>query len=249
MSTISSTTSGNSNTQSHPGLYEYLTELVSKRVATIKYIRKAHEGNTHWFNTILLTKESLQQTYPNSKMSKRTNHFYALGLSLGAILDITNPVDYIKALSQIMSEFERHTNDDSKQKMKNIFRKNKNKDENNYTDNANDYGYLIIPHIPFELDYFETFYTLLDIMAEAYQKLLIGTEGPICTQAYFEVVLKCDGKFKKIITIITKELDATARDAIKEELRLINPLCQVISTATTNTARLPMEVDPAFADV
>jgi len=50
-------------------------------------------------------------------MCLRTNHFYALGLSLGAILDITNPVDYIKALSQIMTEFERHTSDDSKQKM------------------------------------------------------------------------------------------------------------------------------------
>lgn len=47
----------------------------------------------------------------------RTYNFYALGLSLGAILDITNPVDYIKALSQIMTEFERHTSEDSKQKM------------------------------------------------------------------------------------------------------------------------------------
>lgn len=49
---------------------------------------------------------------------------------------------------------------------------------------------------PFEMDYFETFFTLIDIMAEAYYKLLVGTEGPICTQAYFELVLKCDGKFK-----------------------------------------------------
>lgn len=47
----------------------------------------------------------------------RTYNFYALGLSLGTILDITNPLDYIKALSQIMTEFERHTSDDSKQKM------------------------------------------------------------------------------------------------------------------------------------
>ena len=46
------------------------------------------------------------------------------------------------------------------------------------------------------MDYFETFFTLIDIMAEAYYKLLVGTEGPICTQAYFELVLKCDGKFK-----------------------------------------------------
>lgn len=53
--------------------------------------------------------------------SFRTYNFYALGLSLGAILDITNPIDYIKALSQIMTEFERHTSDDSKQKMVSIF--------------------------------------------------------------------------------------------------------------------------------
>lgn len=31
-------------------------------------------------------------------------------------------------------------------------------------------------------------------MVEAYQKLLVGSEG--CTQSYFELVLKCDGKFK-----------------------------------------------------
>lgn len=52
-------------------LYERLVELVSKRVATIKYIKKAHEENTHWFNTILLTKENLELIYSNSKMVKR----------------------------------------------------------------------------------------------------------------------------------------------------------------------------------
>ena len=58
-------------------------------------------------------------------MWHRTFNFYALGLSLGGILDITNPIDYIKALSQIMSEFERHTSDDSNKKMV-------KKDSNNY---------------------------------------------------------------------------------------------------------------------
>ncbi|PHZ10504.1 uncharacterized protein RHIMIDRAFT_239327 [Rhizopus microsporus ATCC 52813] len=224
-----------------PGLYEYLSELVSKRVATIKYIRKAHEGNTHWFNTILLTKENLQSMYPNSKMAKRTYNFYALGLSLGAILDITNPLDYIKALNQIMLEFERHTNDDSKQKMvsaqfdtlsKNIFRK-----KTDHSDNASDYGYLILPHIPFEMDYFETFFTLVDIVAEAYYKLLVGTEGPICTQAFFELVLKCDGKFKKIVSMVTKELDIIAREAIKDELRMIDPFSQATQSS------FPIEFD------
>ncbi|KAG1455674.1 hypothetical protein G6F46_007686 [Rhizopus delemar] len=222
---IYSPTSGSISSSTQPGLYEYLSELVSKRVATIKYIRKAHEGNTHWFNTILLTRENLQTMYPNSKMVKRTYNFYALGLSLGAILDITNPLDYIKALSQIMAEFERHT-DESKQKMKNIFRKTKTDN----SDNTGDYGYLILPHIPFEMDYLETFFTLIDIIAEAYYKLLVGTEGPICTQAFFELVLKCDGKFKKIVSMVTKELDQMARDAIKDELRMIDPISQATRT-------------------
>lgn len=52
-------------------LYEQLVELVSKRVATIQYIKKAHEGNTHWLNTVLLTKENLELIYSNSKMVKR----------------------------------------------------------------------------------------------------------------------------------------------------------------------------------
>ncbi|RCI02988.1 hypothetical protein CU098_009082 [Rhizopus stolonifer] len=229
---IYSPTNGSINSPNQPGLYEYLSELVSKRVATIKYIRKAHEGNTHWFNTILLATENLQTMYSNSKMVKRTYNFYALGLSLGAILDITNPLDYIKALNQIMNEFERHT-DESKQKMKNIFRKTKT----DSSDNASDYGYLILPHIPFEMDYFETFFTMVDIMAEAYYKLLVGTEGPICTQAFFELVLKCDGKFKKIVSMVTKELDQLARDAIKEELRMIDP----ISLSTKNN--YPIEFD------
>lgn len=68
----------NTNSQLHPGLYEYLAELVSKRVATIKYIRKAHEGNTHWFNTILLTKENLTSMYPNSKMIKRLKYKHVI---------------------------------------------------------------------------------------------------------------------------------------------------------------------------
>ncbi|KAI7904230.1 uncharacterized protein BX663DRAFT_504369 [Cokeromyces recurvatus] len=218
-SSISSTVSSETS-----GLYEYLTELVSKRVSTIKYIRKAHEGNTHWFNTILLTKDSLSNMYPNSKMTRRSNQFYALGLSLGATLDISNPIDYVKALNQIMTEFEKHTNDDSKQKMKNIFRKVKTKENHGFPVEADDYEYLSIPHIPFELDYLETFYTLIDVMAEAYYKLLIGTEGPNCTQTYFELVLKCDTKFKKITAMVTKELDVLARESIKNELNIINPL-------------------------
>ena len=40
-----------------------------------------------------------------------------LGVSLGTILDITNTADYLKALGQLVNEYDYHTNDHSKQKM------------------------------------------------------------------------------------------------------------------------------------
>ncbi|ORZ02683.1 hypothetical protein BCR43DRAFT_481986 [Syncephalastrum racemosum] len=210
--------------QQQPSLNEYLSELVSKRTATLKYLRRAHEGNTHWFNTILLTRNDLCSLYPNPRMQRRTCNFYTLGSSLGSLLEINSSPDYVKALNQLLNEFDYYNSDhSSKQKMKNIFRKARGKDDNHYTEGG-EYTYLTVPHVPFELDYFETFFTLTDIMTEAYQKLLVGFE--ICTQPYFELVLKCDGKLKKIFSQITKELDGLARDAIKEELMIIDPLSQ-----------------------
>ncbi|KAI8976778.1 hypothetical protein BDB01DRAFT_844402 [Pilobolus umbonatus] len=161
-------------TVTQPGLYEYLAELVSKRVATIKYIRKAHEGNTHWFNTILLTRENLTSLYENTKMAKR---------------------------------------------------KTRTKEDTHFIEPTGEYTHLMLPHIPFEMDYLETFFTLVDTIAEAYYKVVSDKEeGSVCTHAYFELVLKCDGKFKKIVNMVTKELDSLARNAIKEELKLIDPL-------------------------
>ncbi|KAI8368184.1 uncharacterized protein BYT42DRAFT_121021 [Radiomyces spectabilis] len=209
--------------QQQPSLYEYLYELISKRVATITYLRRAHGGNTYWFNTILLTKDDLDNLYPNAKMIRRTCNFYMLGVSLGTILEITNTWDYLKALHQLLNEFECYTNDHSKQKMKNIFRKARNKDENAGSE-SNDFTHLLLPHVPFELDYLETFYSFSDIIVEAYQKLLSGMDSSSCTQSYFELVLKCDAKVKKIMSVVTKELDTIARNAIKEELKLIDPL-------------------------
>ncbi|RUS32147.1 hypothetical protein BC938DRAFT_476168 [Jimgerdemannia flammicorona] len=80
---------------------------------------------------------------------------------------------------------------------------------------------------PFELDYIQTFFTLCDILCEVYHKLLMNTNGGVCTQPFCELVLKIDGRFKKIISLITKELDALARNAIREELETIDPLASM----------------------
>ncbi|KAI9287362.1 hypothetical protein BC943DRAFT_358616 [Umbelopsis sp. AD052] len=228
----SSFTSSSLNTQTN--IYDFLSELVYKRIATINYLRRTHEGTTHWFNTVLLSREDLASMYQNSKMTPRTLKFFTLGVSLGPILDVTNQVDYVKALHLLLHEFECHNNENQKPKMKNIFRKTKSKDDHSYIDDG-EYTHLITPNVPFELDYIQTFFTLFDLLAEAYHKLLVGTES-LCTQSFCEQVLKCDSKLKKIVSMITKELDALARNAIKEELKLIDPL-------SSSSKMSPIDID------
>lgn len=55
---------------------------------------------------------------------------------------------------------------------------------------------LTHPQQPFEIDYIQTFFTLCDILCEVYHKMLINTNGGVCTQSFCETVLKIDGRFK-----------------------------------------------------
>ncbi|KAG9288197.1 hypothetical protein G9A89_020503 [Geosiphon pyriformis] len=198
--------------------YEYFSELVQKRITTFTYLKRAHEGRIHWFNTVCLTKDDLATEYDNSRMKRRTGNFFILGASLALILDITNPHDYVRALTVMLQEFEYHTNEHSKQKMS-----KGTKDEDTSFQESGEYTYLYVPNIPFELDYFQTFYTLCDILVEIYHKLLVGTANMWAGQ-FAENVLKADGKFKKIISLVTKEIDSLARNAVKEELSSVDSI-------------------------
>ncbi|RGB37126.1 hypothetical protein C1646_622285 [Rhizophagus diaphanus] len=184
------------------GAYDFLYELVQKRITTFTYLKQAHEGRIHWFNTVCLSKEDLGMVYENVRMKKRTGNFFILGASLAPILDITNPQDYVKALNVMLQEFEYHTNEHAKQKMKMFFRKSKIvKDEDSSFQETGEYTYLFVPNVPFDLDYFQTFYTLCDILVDVYNKLLVGTAN-VLTASFTESVIKVDGKFKVLILIL-----------------------------------------------
>ncbi|CAG8436057.1 749_t:CDS:10 [Ambispora gerdemannii] len=208
--------------------YENFTELVHKRILTFQYLKRAHEGRIHWFNTVCLSKEDFVALDKDDR-KRRTGGFFILGASLAPILDNTNPNDYVRALMVMLQEFEYHTNENPRQKMKMFFRKSKiNKDEDASFQESGEYTYLFVPNIPFELDYFQTFYTLCDILVEIYHKFLIDTAN-LWSGSFVESVTKVDGRFKKIISSVTKDIDQLARNAIKEELRSIDSMIMMSS--------------------
>ncbi|GAA5958105.1 hypothetical protein JCM3765_002812 [Sporobolomyces pararoseus] len=104
-------------------------------------------------------------------------------------------------------------------------------------------GSLFIPNIPFELDYLQVLTSTCDLLIQVYTKIGNylgmneyyrtptggvgggvgggGGAGGALSQSLAELVLKIDSKLKKLISLLSKEVDGLARISIKNELELL----------------------------
>ncbi|OCK91000.1 uncharacterized protein K441DRAFT_616782 [Cenococcum geophilum 1.58] len=104
---IGPTASGSHN----PGVvFQHIHEMASKRISTLDYLRKAHEGRIYWFNTLLFSKSDLSKLsyFDQRKLSRRATNYLLLGFSLPTILDLNSqtPIEYLRALNALLLEFE-----------------------------------------------------------------------------------------------------------------------------------------------
>ncbi|KAG6918041.1 hypothetical protein DXG01_016896 [Tephrocybe rancida] len=306
---------------------EYLRDLIQKRIITLTYIRNIHEGHSHWFHTILISRADLEREFSNNNpdIRKRTSRFAILGMSLSNLLDINQPQDLLRGLINTITEYDQTKDDGDKSKMrqsKRLFRPKMGKRgaseyAASYADGS-DTSYLVAPHLPFPLDYHQTLLSLLDVISEVYNKIskilgpspfahssqhmmgplgllsphpgvsyilsgdnapganatvaatqhstpstqyhspyggpedmssslwniasagasggsgglthggMLGNPPPNWSATLGETVLKIDGKFKKITSTLLKELDAFARNGIKDELASLDPSLQTL---------------------
>ncbi|KAH8782635.1 hypothetical protein BGZ57DRAFT_262943 [Hyaloscypha finlandica] len=90
--------------------YQHIQETSSKRISTLDYLRKAHDGRVYWFNTLLFNKPDLQRMpyFDSRKLARRATNYLLLGLSLPTILDLnsSNPIEFLKTLNALLAEFE-----------------------------------------------------------------------------------------------------------------------------------------------
>ncbi|KAF8842495.1 hypothetical protein BDN67DRAFT_989053 [Paxillus ammoniavirescens] len=275
---------------------EYLRDLVQKRIITLTYMRNVHEGRSHWFHTIMMSRNELDKVFNNLDMRKRTHRFAILAMSLSNLLDIPQAHDYLRGLLNTMNEYDQAKEEPDKPKIR-LFRSKVAKRQAaggfaeytvHYSDGS-ETSYLVSPHIPFPLDYHQTLLSLLDVISEVYNKISrilgpspfsnsgqhmmgplgllaphpgvsylfsgqdvtpkpqddsdgslwgianahtpshsygggLGSPPPSWTPGLADVLLKVDTKFKKIISPLLKELDAVARNGIKDELASLDPL-------------------------
>ncbi|RHZ56772.1 uncharacterized protein CDV56_107332 [Aspergillus thermomutatus] len=83
--------------------------MATKRISTLDYLRKAHEGRIYWFNTVHFSRADISRIpyFDTRKLSRRAINYLLLGLSLPPILDVnSSPSEYLRALNALLIEFE-----------------------------------------------------------------------------------------------------------------------------------------------
>ncbi|OAX41883.1 hypothetical protein K503DRAFT_437706 [Rhizopogon vinicolor AM-OR11-026] len=148
-----------------------------KRIITLTYMRNVHEGRSHWFHTIMMSRNELDKAFNNLAMRKRTYRFAVLAMSLSNLLDIPQVQDFLRGLMNTMNEYDQAKEEHDKPKIR-LFRSKVAKRQGagfaeytvSHTDGS-EAAYLVSPHIAFPLDYHQTLLSLLDVISEVYNKI------------------------------------------------------------------------------
>ncbi|KAJ1932717.1 hypothetical protein GGF37_006965 [Kickxella alabastrina] len=116
----------------------------------------------------------------------------------------------------------------NKTKKRHFFRKSKPTDEHGSGPQAGyelgNFSYLDTHTPPFDLDFLQVFDTFCQITVIMYTKLADSLLSIAISQSAFDSIAKIDSRFKKMIGVVTKELDDLVKNAVTKELRLIDPL-------------------------
>ncbi|KJX98203.1 hypothetical protein TI39_contig428g00012 [Zymoseptoria brevis] len=95
-------------------VYTQIQETSARRIATITYLQRLHTGDIFHFSTYHYSSGTLSQlaSLQPHKLGRRATNYFILGYSLPALLDLNSasPLEYLKALSSLLHEFETYQN-------------------------------------------------------------------------------------------------------------------------------------------
>ncbi|KAK1760591.1 hypothetical protein QBC47DRAFT_9908 [Echria macrotheca] len=91
-------------------VHQNIIDTANKRISTLDYLRKAHEGRVYWFNTLLFDKPDLARMpyFDSRKLARRATNYLLLGISLPTVIDLNSntPTEFLRSLNTLLVEFE-----------------------------------------------------------------------------------------------------------------------------------------------
>ncbi|KAM0319927.1 hypothetical protein ACHAPQ_010144 [Fusarium lateritium] len=232
-------------------MHHHVTELANKRIATLEYLRKAHEGRIYWFKTFLFEKTDLSRmpSLDARKLGRKATNHLLLGLSLPTIFKLAS-FQQLHGDSSTAASLTRA-------RLPSMFRRPGGKSRRstsaadmhpmvdemaslpsaggpapsvmNFAASETDllpgeeYTFLLTPSLPFDPDYFETFATLCDVLIDCYTRFLALVPSPReCSAPVAELFTKADSRVRKIIVQgIVRDFEDQTRSQVKTEVASI----------------------------
>jgi len=163
-----------------------LESVVLKRKNNFVYISKIHLGGYFFLNCVLLSKEFIHRYSTNTVPVARTNSYFYLGMGLANVLNASlSGSSFVKAVSQLMEEFEYHSSSIAMQSMKYVLAKTTAtpfypfgtvlESEASFLHKFNGeviYEYLRTPELAIELNYSEVLRSLCELFIQIYDGFL-----------------------------------------------------------------------------
>jgi hypothetical protein len=86
------------------------TELILKRQHSIAAIKEFHQEQRNFFlNVVSISKHDTNSVLPHEVLQKRAEHLFVLGLSLSGLASQHNGINTLRALAQLLEEYEYYT--------------------------------------------------------------------------------------------------------------------------------------------
>ena len=95
-----------------------LEHLVAKRTKNFKYLIKMHKGGHFWLNTIFFSNEIIEEYVKKIVPVERGTHYLYLGLGIAKVLRLKVGHLSLRALAQLMEEWEYYVSGTGMQSMK-----------------------------------------------------------------------------------------------------------------------------------
>jgi len=85
-----------------------MEKLINERIDKLQYLIKIHKGNAYWMSILRLDPTTIKNFYHPNDLQKRSEQFFFLGLSLGALLSLEGGPSFSNAVTQCLDEFSYH---------------------------------------------------------------------------------------------------------------------------------------------
>ncbi|CCG83970.1 protein of unknown function [Taphrina deformans PYCC 5710] len=207
-----------------------LRDPTNERLFNIEFLRKALDGNAPWLDTIVLSRQELVTTFAKGEPLKRRSRIYiVLGLSLARILEKKQLqlMDFVYAITLVTQELETFSNKEVLPKTTGPTSTKKEKTKKSlFSKIGDEFSLLHVPHFAFAPDYYQSLYTLLDILYEVHLKIMFYCDNPTSavkdlSASVLDSFNKFSTRIRKLLNAVHQDIDTLARAKINRELNRV----------------------------